>query len=91
MRSLVNKVFTPRAIAKLEPMIRKVIDTIAQTIDVRSFDMVEDFSALFPVEIITTMLGCRRTVASRSGTGSTHCWNASPETSARRRTAATRR
>lgn len=57
MRSLVNKVFTPRAIAKLEPMIRKVIDTIAQTIDVTSFDMVEDFSALFPVEIITTMLG----------------------------------
>jgi cytochrome P450 len=38
-------------------MIRKVIDTIAQTIDVTSFDMVEDFSALFPVEIISRMLG----------------------------------
>lgn len=57
MRSLVNKVFTPRAIAKLEPMIRDVIESIAQNIDVTSFDMVEDFSALFPVEIITTMLG----------------------------------
>lgn len=57
MRSLVNKVFTPRSIAKLEPMIRDVIETATQNIDVTSFDMVEDFSALFPVEIITTMLG----------------------------------
>ncbi len=57
MRALVNKVFTPRAIAKLEPMIRSVIERAAQKLEVTSFDMVEDFSALFPVEIITTMLG----------------------------------
>ncbi len=57
MRALVNKVFTPRAIAKLEPMIRSVIERAAEQLDVTSFDMVEDFSALFPVEIITTMLG----------------------------------
>ena len=57
MRSLVNKVFTPRAIAKLEPMIRSVIEETAQQLDLTSFDMVEDFSALFPVEIITRMLG----------------------------------
>jgi cytochrome P450 len=57
MRALVNKVFTPRAIATLEPMIRSVVSSIAAQIDVSSFDMVEDFSALFPVEIITTMLG----------------------------------
>lgn len=57
MRALVNKVFTPRAIGKLEGMIRSVIEATAQSIDVCSFDMVEDFSALFPVEIITTMLG----------------------------------
>lgn len=57
MRSLVNKVFTPRSIAKLEPMIRDVIETAARAIDPASFDVVEDFSALFPVEIITTMLG----------------------------------
>lgn len=57
MRALVNKVFTPRAIGKLEGMIRSVIEATAQRIDVCSFDMVEDFSALFPVEIITTMLG----------------------------------
>lgn len=57
MRALVNKVFTPRAIAALEPMIRNVIAEAAAQLDVTSFDMVEDFAALFPVEIITTMLG----------------------------------
>ena len=57
MRALVNKVFTPRAIAKLEPMIRTVVHTTARRIDTTSFDLVEDFSAVFPVEIITTMLG----------------------------------
>ncbi|NIH97333.1 cytochrome P450 [Mycolicibacterium fluoranthenivorans] len=57
MRSLVNKVFTPRSIAKLEPMIRSIIESAAKTVDVASFDVVEDFSARFPVEIITTMLG----------------------------------
>jgi len=57
MRSLVNKVFTPRSIAKLEPMIRDVIEKTAQNVDPASFDVVEDFSAIFPVEIITTMLG----------------------------------
>lgn len=57
MRSLVNKVFTPRAIAKLEPMIRDIVEGIAGQIDTSSFDLVEDFAALFPVEVITTMLG----------------------------------
>ncbi|MED5812095.1 cytochrome P450 [Mycolicibacterium sp. 050232] len=57
MRSLVNKVFTPRSIAKLEPMIRAIVVNTAAQIDVRSFDVVDNFSALFPVEVITTMLG----------------------------------
>ncbi|EKF25770.1 cytochrome P450 family protein [Mycolicibacterium hassiacum DSM 44199] len=57
MRSLVNKVFTPRAIAQLEPMVREIITGFAAQVDPRSFDAVEEFSALFPVEVITTMLG----------------------------------
>ncbi|AMO59148.1 cytochrome P450 [Mycolicibacterium phlei] len=57
MRSLVNKVFTPRAIAKLEGTIRDIITGFAAQVDPKSFDAVEEFSALFPVEIITTMLG----------------------------------
>ncbi|MGO9044154.1 MAG: cytochrome P450 [Mycobacterium sp.] len=57
MRKLVNKVFTPRAIAGLEPMIRAKITDVADTLDPVSFDVVADFAALFPVEIISTMLG----------------------------------
>ncbi|WP_319453383.1 MULTISPECIES: cytochrome P450 [unclassified Mycobacterium] len=57
MRKLVNKVFTPRAMASMESMIRQTIQDVAATLDPSSFDVVADFSALFPVEIITTMLG----------------------------------
>lgn len=53
----VNKVFTPRAVAALEPMIREKINDVAATLDRRAFDVVADFGALFPVEIITTMRG----------------------------------
>jgi cytochrome P450 len=57
MRKLVNRVFTPRAVTALEPMVRETIDSVVKRIDPVSFDAVADFSALFPVEIITTMLG----------------------------------
>jgi cytochrome P450 len=57
MRKLVNRVFTPRAVASLEPMIRKKITQFASKLNPVSFDAVADFAALFPVEIITTMLG----------------------------------
>ena len=57
MRKLVNKVFTPRAIAALEPMVRDTITGFAHRLDPDSFDVVAQFSALFPVEIISTMLG----------------------------------
>lgn len=57
MRKLVNKVFTPRAVMSLEPMIRATITEFADRLDATSFDAVQEFSALFPVEIITTMLG----------------------------------
>jgi cytochrome P450 len=57
MRKLVSSVFTPRAIASLEDMVREKIHDIIATLDPTSFDIVADFSALFPVEIITAMLG----------------------------------
>ncbi|GAC1411793.1 MAG: cytochrome P450 [Mycobacterium sp.] len=57
MRKLVSSVFTPRAIASLEDMVReKVYERIGE-LDPASFDVVADFSALFPNEVITTMLG----------------------------------
>lgn len=57
MRKLVNRVFTPRAVTALEPMVRETIDSVVKRLDAASFDAVAEFSALFPVEIITTMLG----------------------------------
>ncbi|OLP03989.1 cytochrome [Mycolicibacterium porcinum] len=57
MRKLVSNVFTPRAIASLEDMVREKIYECIDALDPRSFDVVADFSALFPNEVITTMLG----------------------------------
>lgn len=57
MRKLVSKVFTPRAIAALEGMVREKVYECLDALDPSGFDIVEDFSALFPNEVITTMLG----------------------------------
>ena len=57
-RKLVSRVFTPRAVTALEPMVREVIVTHLDRLDGRdTFDVVADFSAPFPVEIIARMLG----------------------------------
>src|SRR4029078_12584374 len=57
-RALVSRVFTPRAISGLEPMIRDVIggyfDAVA---DRDEFDLVQDVSGPFPIEVISRMLG----------------------------------
>jgi len=57
MRKLVSRVFTPRAIALLEDMVREKVYELIDVLDPASFDVVADFSALFPNEVITTMLG----------------------------------
>jgi cytochrome P450 len=57
MRSLVNKVFTPRAIQAQEAVVHEKINHYLSRVDPDGFDVVADFSALFPVEVITTMLG----------------------------------
>jgi cytochrome P450 len=57
-RALVSRVFTPRAVTALEPMIRDVITGFLDGLAGRSaFDAVADFSGPFPVEIISRMLG----------------------------------
>ncbi|WNG83437.1 cytochrome P450 [Mycobacterium sp. ITM-2016-00316] len=62
MRSLVNKVFTPRAIHKLDPLIRKTVHHYLSRVDpIAGFDVISDFAGLFPVEVITTMLGVPET------------------------------
>ena len=57
MRSLVNKVFTPRAIEAMKPMVTETIDRYIAKANPKRFDVVGDFSAFFPVEVITQMLG----------------------------------
>jgi cytochrome P450 len=58
MRKLVSRVFTPRAMAALEPMIRDVVTSHLVPLDgADGFDAVADFAAPFPVEVISTMLG----------------------------------
>ncbi|WP_319448797.1 MULTISPECIES: cytochrome P450 [unclassified Mycobacterium] len=57
MRKLVNKVFTPRAVTALESLVRRAIAAALDNVDPSTFDVVADFSAPFPVEIIAEMLG----------------------------------
>jgi cytochrome P450 len=58
LRALVSRVFTPRAVAALEPMVRDVIVERLDAIDdPMAFDAVTDFAGPFPVEVISRMLG----------------------------------
>src|ERR1700729_3265266 len=58
LRKLVRQVFTKAAIANLEPLVveggASYVDGLK---DRQNFDLVADFAALFPVEIISSMLG----------------------------------
>jgi cytochrome P450 len=57
MRSLLNKAFTPRAVQSQHDTIHEVIDTYLSAADPEQFDVVQDFSGPFPVEVITRMAG----------------------------------
>jgi cytochrome P450 len=57
MRSLMNKVFTPRAIQAQKQMVTAKVEKYISRLDPDGFDAVQEFTAPFPVEVITTMLG----------------------------------
>src|ERR1700737_395547 len=58
LRKLVRQVFTKAAIANLEPLVVEVVTSYIDALkDRQDFDVVADFAALFPVEIISSMLG----------------------------------
>ena len=58
LRALVSRVFTPRAVASLEPMVREVVASYLDPYDgADGFDAVADFAAPFPVDVISRMLG----------------------------------
>lgn len=58
LRALVSRVFTARAISGLEPMVRGVITGFLDGLDGRDeVDLLSEFAAYFPVEVISRMLG----------------------------------
>ncbi|MCV7389695.1 cytochrome P450 [Mycolicibacterium porcinum] len=57
MRSLLNKVFTPRAIQSKRELVTELIDKHLSAVDPAGFDFVQDFSARFPVDVMTTLQG----------------------------------
>jgi cytochrome P450 len=57
MRGLLNKVFTPRAIQAFRPLVTESIDKHLSAVNPDGFDFVQDFSALFPVDVMTTLQG----------------------------------
>lgn len=57
MRSLVSRVFTPRAITALKPVVTDLVDHYLAQADPNGFDLVQDFSVLFPIEVVSRMLG----------------------------------
>lgn len=57
MRSLLNKAFTPRAIQAQKDTVIELIEHYLGKADPDHFDVVQDFSGPFPVEVITRMAG----------------------------------
>ncbi|OBF31243.1 cytochrome [Mycobacterium sp. ACS1612] len=57
MRSLLNKAFTPRAIQSQRNTIVELVEHYLSKVDPDNFDVVQDFSGPFPVEVITRMAG----------------------------------
>jgi cytochrome P450 len=57
-RKLVSQAFSRRAIGGLEPLVSQVIDRYLDDLaGRRGFDVVGEFAALFPVEVISSILG----------------------------------
>ncbi|MFZ0904935.1 MAG: cytochrome P450, partial [Mycobacterium sp.] len=57
MRSLVSKAFTPRAIRSLRDTVIDLVRRYLKNADPRRFDVMQEFSGPFPVDVITRMLG----------------------------------
>ena len=58
LRALVNKAFTPRAVAALEPRIRGILGTLLDDIEnPAAFDLMEAVARPLPVIVIAEMLG----------------------------------
>jgi cytochrome P450 len=58
LRGLVNKAFTPRALEKMTPRIREIVDELLDAVaEKESFDLIGEFSSPLPIIVIAEMLG----------------------------------
>src|SRR5439155_27308498 len=61
VRRLIAGALTPRTIAVMEPAIVALVDLLLDAIaDKRQFDIIADFAAAIPVEVIGNLLGVPR-------------------------------
>ncbi len=58
VRRLLAPAFTPRALAALQPRVEALVDRLLETCAARGrFDLIDDFAAAIPVQLIGDMLG----------------------------------
>ncbi len=57
MRNLVNKTFTPRRVAELEPWVTSIAADLLDQLENEETDFVESFTVPLPVKVIAKMLG----------------------------------
>jgi cytochrome P450 len=58
VRNLVSQAFTPRVVARMEPKITTIVDTLLDRVDAQGeMDIIEDLAFPLPVMVITTLLG----------------------------------
>jgi cytochrome P450 len=58
LRRMINQAFSKRTIENLEPLVIATVTSFLDQLDARTeFDLIGDFAALFPVEVISAMLG----------------------------------
>ena len=61
MRTLVNKAFTPRTVARLEDRIREItVEHLDPAIEQGTFDFIGDFAGKVPMDVISELIGVPR-------------------------------
>ena len=61
MRTLVNKAFTPRTVARLEDRIREItLEHLEPAIEQGTFDFIADFAGKVPMDVISELIGVPR-------------------------------
>ena len=58
LRRMVSRDFTPRAVARWEPVVRTLVDeAVDRMLDLGSFDLVEELAGPLPISVIAEVLG----------------------------------